>query len=88
MYALAIYLSLINAVSFVLMLADKQKAKRNLWRISETVLLSFAAAGGSLGAYIAMRLFRHKTRKPLFFIGIPIFLALHAALLCWLIPKL
>ena len=88
MYALAIYLFLINAVSFFLMLADKHKAKRKLWRIPENVLLSFAALGGSFGAYIAMRLYRHKTRKPLFFIGIPIFLALHVILLCCLIPKL
>ena len=82
------YLLIVNAAGFLLMLADKYKAKKNLWRIPEKTLLGVALVGGSLGAYAGMRLFRHKTKHPKFFIGIPVLLVLHIALLLWLIPKI
>ena len=88
MYVLIIYLLLINALSFLLMLADKLKAKQNAWRIPEATLLTVSVIGGSFGAYLAMKFFRHKTRHPKFFFGLPLLLALHVALLCWLIAKL
>lgn len=84
---LLLYLLIINAVSFVLMLADKRKAKKNAWRIPEATLMGFAAIGGSLGALLGMQLFRHKTKHPKFSVGIPVLLALHIVLLVWLIPK-
>lgn len=71
------YLFLINAVSLLLMLLDNVKAKKNLWRIPERVLLGICAAGGSLGGILGMKLFRHKTKHPQFSIGIPVMLALH-----------
>ena len=61
MQILSIYLSLINALALLLMLADKQRAKKHRWRIPESVLLASAALGGSLGALLGMWLFRHKT---------------------------
>lgn len=61
------------------MLIDKWKAKNNLWRIPEKVLLGVALAGGSLGALIGMRTFRHKTLHLRFSVGIPVMLALHIA---------
>lgn len=85
---LLLYLLIINAVSFILMLADKRKAKKNAWRIPEATLMGVAAIGGSLGGMLGMRLFRHKTKHPKFSIGIPVLLALHIALLVWLIPKI
>lgn len=85
---LLLYLLIINAASFLLMLADKHKARKNAWRIPEATLMGVAAIGGSLGAMLGMRLFRHKTKHPKFYIGIPVLLALHIALLVWLIPKL
>ena len=54
MQVLYIYLAIINAISFILMLADKYKAKKNLWRIPEATLMGFAAAGGSIGALAGM----------------------------------
>ena len=78
---IAIYLFLINALGLCLMLADKHRAKKNLWRIPERTLLAVAGLGGSLGALIGMRLARHKTRKILFSVGIPVLLALQAILL-------
>lgn len=74
------YLLLINALSFLLMLADKEKAKRHLWRIPEAVLIAAAALGGSAGILAGMYLLRHKTRKPLFYLGVPLILAIHIIL--------
>lgn len=88
MDVLILYLLIINAVSFLIMLADKQKAKRNAWRVPEGILLGIAAIGGSLGAVLGMYAFRHKTRHPKFSIGLPVLLALHIAVLCWLFSKL
>ena len=70
------YLLLINAVAFLLMLADKQKARKKKWRISENTLIGSAIIGGSLGALAGMYIFRHKTKHPKFTIGIPVILAL------------
>ena len=76
MKELIIYLLIINAVSFLLMLIDKRKAQKNRYRIPEAVLMGAAAIGGSLGGLAGMYTVRHKTRKPLFFIGIPVILVL------------
>ena len=73
-YLLA-YLLIINAAAFLLMLVDKLKAKRGLWRIPEATLMWSAALGGSIGALLGMNLFRHKTKHPKFTIGIPLILA-------------
>lgn len=70
------YLLLINAAGFALMLVDKQKAIKNKWRIPERNLLALALLGGSLGVYAGMQIFRHKTRTPKFFIGVPILMSL------------
>ena len=71
-----LYLIIINATGFLLMLADKSKAKRGAWRIPEATLMGVAVIGGSIGSLIGMKLFRHKTRHPKFYIGIPLILAL------------
>ena len=70
-----LYLILINAAGFLLMLADKLKAKRGAWRIPEATLMGIAAAGGSIGVLWGMYLFRHKTRHIKFTLGIPLILA-------------
>ena len=73
---LLVYLLLVNAAGFLLMLVDKIKAKRNLWRIPEATLMGVAIIGGSIGAIAGMNLFRHKTRHIKFFIGLTVILAL------------
>lgn len=75
-----IYLVIINAVAFLLMLVDKFKAKKNLWRIPEWVLFASALVGGSIGALCGMYLVRHKTKHLSFTVGIPIILALQIVL--------
>lgn len=74
------YLLFINALTLLLMLADKQKAKENLWRTPESFLLLLTAVGGSVGTLLGMRIARHKTRKPKFRIGVPLLLCLQILL--------
>ena len=69
------YLLSINAAAFALMLADKFKARKNLWRIPESVLMGLALLGGSVGALLGMYACRHKTKHLKFTVGIPVILA-------------
>lgn len=70
-----IYLIIMNALGFALMRADKIKAQKNHWRISEKALLTVAALGGSFGCYCGMRIFHHKTLHLKFSIGLPVMMA-------------
>ena len=72
---MTIYLLLINATGFGVMLYDKYLAKNNLWRIPEKTLLGIAAFGGSIGCLLGMYTVRHKTKHLNFTIGIPVILA-------------
>jgi len=63
------YLLAVNILAFVLFGVDKQKARRNKWRIPEKTLILSAVIGGSVGAILGMRFFHHKTRKARFAIG-------------------
>ncbi|HOA19270.1 MAG TPA: DUF1294 domain-containing protein [Sedimentibacter sp.] len=62
------YLLIINLISFALFFADKQKSKRDKWRIKESTLHLVSFMGGTLGSIAAMILFHHKTKKPKFVI--------------------
>ena len=75
-----IYLLIVNALGFLLMLVDKRKAQKNLWRIPESTLLLMAAIGGSIGSIAGMYKFRHKTKHWQFVIGMPAILILQLAL--------
>lgn len=81
-----LYLLLINALAFVLMLADKQKARKNRWRIPERTLMLTALLGGSAGALLGMYTFRHKTKHIKFTLGIPAILLAQLAL-AWFLLK-
>ena len=71
-----IYLIIINLIAFALYGTDKSKAKRGKWRISEKTLIGIALIGGSVGAFLGMHAFRHKTRHWYFRYGLSaIFLA-------------
>ena len=69
------YLIVVNAAAFLLMLIDKIKAKKKMWRIPERVLLGVSAIGGSLGGLLGMQVFRHKTKHIQFIVGMPLILA-------------
>jgi len=82
-----VYLLIINAAAFLLMLVDKYKAKKNLWRIPEATLIGSAFIGGSIGALLGMYTVRHKTKHLKFTIGIPVILAFQIVLAVVLISK-
>lgn len=78
------YLLIINLVAFVCYGVDKLMAKRNALRVSELALLLLALAGGSVGAWIGMQVWRHKTKHAMFSVGVPVMLLLQAALYWWI----
>ena len=80
-----VYLFTVNAIGFALMLIDKYKAQKNLWRIPENTLQGVALIGGSLGCILGMHLIRHKTKHPKFSIGLPVIFALQVILLVLLL---
>jgi uncharacterized membrane protein YsdA (DUF1294 family) len=79
------YLLIINAAGFLVMLADKQYARKNLWRIPEATLLGVAVVGGSIGMLVGMYTIRHKTRHLKFTLGVPAILAAQLALAAWIL---
>jgi uncharacterized membrane protein YsdA (DUF1294 family) len=77
--ALICLLLAVNIVTFCVFWWDKAAARRGTWRVPEHKLLSLAFFGGSLGAFAAQRLLRHKTRKEPFRTRLTAILILHAA---------
>ena len=75
-----LYLLIINAAAFLLMLTDKQKARKNRWRIPESTLIMTAVLGGSIGTLAGMYLFRHKTKHLKFALGVPAILVIQVFL--------
>ena len=80
---LILYLLAINVLTFLLYGIDKWKAKRARWRIPESVLLGMAAVGGSIGAWLGMRVWHHKTQHKKFRYGVPAILLAQMVLLAW-----
>ncbi|NPD92825.1 DUF1294 domain-containing protein [Xylanibacter muris] len=78
-------LCVVNAVTFIVYGIDKFKAKRELWRISEATLLAFAVAGGSLGAWLGMKVWHHKTLHWKFRYGVPAIMAVQIAILLYML---
>ena len=87
MQLILIYLLAINMFAFFLYGIDKWKAKRSKWRIPEITLLSIAVIGGSIGAWLGMKVWRHKTMHKKFKYGIPLILMIQIALVLLLIVK-
>ena len=83
MNALICYIVVINLVSFMMFGIDKYKARRGQWRISEATLLAVAAIGGSIGAWVGMKVWHHKTLHSKFRYGVPIMLLAHIALMAY-----
>ena len=70
-----------NAVTFFIYGADKLFAKLQVRRIPEKMLLFLAFCFGGIGAFCGMQIFRHKTRKPLFRVLVPLSVVINFALL-------
>ena len=82
------YLLAVNIATFFLYGIDKYKAKKGRWRISEATLLMMAVIGGSIGAWVGMRLWHHKTMHKKFKYGIPIIIILQVALVVYLLTNI
>lgn len=80
---MVIYLLAVNFITFLLYGDDKSRARRHAWRIPEKVLIGAAVIGGSIGALLGMSIFHHKTRKPKFYIGIPLIMPIEFGLAAW-----
>ena len=80
------YLIVINIVTFLVYGIDKLKAKQGSWRISEATLLILAVIGGSIGALLGMKIWRHKTMHKKFKYGLPLILIIQIILIGYL-PK-
>lgn len=79
-HLLLYYLLASNLLTFVIYGIDKYKARHNHWRVREASLLLLAALGGSIGALLAMRVFRHKTQHKKFRYGVPAILLVQLAI--------
>ena len=80
-----IYFAIINLVMFFLFGIDKWKAKRTKWRISESTLIWLAIFGGSIGGWLGMKVWHHKTQHSKFKIGIPAIIIIQLALIGYLL---
>lgn len=80
------YLLVLNVLGFSMMGIDKRRAKKGKWRISERRLMLCAVFGGSVGALLGMQCFRHKTKHPKFYVGIPVILVVQVGIgiLAWM----
>ena len=77
---LLLYMALMSVVLFVMMGADKRKAKKGRRRISEKSLFICALIGGAVGGFAGMHVFRHKTRHWYFRLGFPLIAIVQIAL--------
>ena len=82
-HIILIFLTIITVVTFFAYGIDKWKAQHNRWRIPESVLLGLAAVGGSVGAWLGMQVWRHKTQHKKFKYGVPVIFAVQVVLVVW-----
>ncbi|MBQ3631853.1 MAG: DUF1294 domain-containing protein [Prevotella sp.] len=82
-----VYLVILNVVTFFMYGVDKWKAKNSKWRIREAALLGLAALGGSIGAWLGMKVWHHKTLHKKFRFGVPLILIAQVALAIWICTK-
>ena len=85
LHIVLIYLAVTNVVTFFMFGIDKWKAKKSKWRIRETALLGLAVLGGSIGAWLGMKVWHHKTLHKKFRYGIPVIIIIQLVLSVYLI---
>ncbi len=81
---LTFYILCINVVTLIVYGIDKYKAKKAKWRNSEATLLLLAILGGSIGAWIGMKIWHHKTMHKKFKYGVPTILLIQIAAMIYL----
>ena len=79
--AVIYYLVIINIITFLVYGIDKWKARKSLWRIREASLLMLAVLGGSIGAWLGIKVWHHKTQHKKFRYGIPAIIIVQIAVI-------
>jgi uncharacterized membrane protein YsdA (DUF1294 family) len=87
LHIVLIYLVIINVVTFFMYGIDKWKAKKSKMRIRETALLGLAVLGGSIGAWLGMKIWHHKTLHKKFKYGVPAIIIIQLSLIGYLLYK-
>jgi len=87
LHIVLIYLAVINAVTFFMYGVDKWKARKSKWRIRETALLGLAVLGGSIGAWLGMKVWHHKTQHKKFKYGVPAIIIVQLALIGYILYR-
>ena len=87
LHIVLIYLAVINVVTFFMYGVDKWKAKKSKWRIRETALLTLAVLGGSIGAWLGMKVWHHKTQHKKFKYGVPAIIIVQLALIGFILYR-
>ena len=82
-----IYVTAVSIYGFFLMGRDKKRASEHKWRIPEKKLFITAAIGGSIGVFLGMLFFRHKTKHLSFAAGIPVIIAVQCIVILVLALK-
>ena len=82
-----IYFAMINVVAFFVYGIDKWKSQHDRWRVPESMLLGLAAIGGSVGAWLGMKVWHHKTQHKKFKYGVSAILVAQVALVEWLLIR-
>lgn len=80
-----LYILIMSILTFIVCGADKFAAQRQKRRVPEKVLFLLSILGGSVGMYLGMFTFRHKTKHWYFVIGIPAIILVQAALLIYFV---
>lgn len=82
-----IYLIAINVITFLVYGIDKWKAKRSKWRIPEATLLGLAVIGGSIGAWLGMKVWHHKTMHKKFMFGLPVIIIIQLLIIGYFVAQ-
>ena len=82
-----IYLIAINVITFLVYGIDKWKAKRSKWRIPEATLLGLAIIGGSIGAWLGMKVWHHKTMHKKFKFGLPVIIIIQLLIIGYFVAQ-
>ena len=80
---LFILTAIMSVIAFTLMYIDKQRAKKNQWRIRERTLLLTSACFGGIGGFLGMMVFRHKTKHWYFRYPLPMMAVVQIAILVY-----
>ncbi|MCL2190313.1 MAG: DUF1294 domain-containing protein [Defluviitaleaceae bacterium] len=78
--ALSVYI-VWNFVTFFMYKRDKDKAKSGAWRTPESTLIAVAFFMGAMGAFLGMRILRHKTQHIKFKVLIPLAMVVNLAVI-------